>query len=171
MGRGNCCTFNEAEGLYYVDNDFLDVYKRKDCESDEPEDMFITPRDDGFDFDMCEWDECESYFRRHDFEYEFTEKMLERFKSLERVDKWISRDRRALLENSLFYIVCEDNEWSLAIELIQKEDKWGGNELVGLQMGHYRRYLDAIRDILLDMHGEVGTYDGAWTHGVLKKGA
>ena len=35
MGRGNCCTFNEAEGLYYVDNDFLDVYKRKDCESSQ----------------------------------------------------------------------------------------------------------------------------------------
>lgn len=171
MGRGNCCTFKEAEGLYYVDYDFLDVYRRLDCDSDEPDEMFISPRDDGFDLDRCVYDETESYFVRHDFEYEFTERMIARFKSFERVDKWISRYRRVLLENNLFYIVCEDNQWSLAIELIQKEDKWGGDELVGLQMGHYRRYLDSIRDILLDMHGEVGIYNGAWTHGVLKKGA
>ena len=168
MGRGNVCVFGDAEGLYYVDKDFLHVYRKCCCESDDPEEKYIRPRDDGFDFDMCEFDEAESYFSQIDFEYAFTERMIRRFKSLERVSKWISHERRVLLENKLFYIVLEDNEWSLAIELIQKEDKFGGDDLVGLQMGLYRKYLDGIRDILLDMHGEVGAYGGAWTHNVIK---
>ena len=28
MGCGNVCTHNECEGLYYLDKDFLDVYRR-----------------------------------------------------------------------------------------------------------------------------------------------
>ena len=28
MGRGNCCTFGKHEGLFYVDNDYLDVFSR-----------------------------------------------------------------------------------------------------------------------------------------------
>ena len=67
-------------------------------------------------------------------------------------------------------MVCEDNEWSLAIELIMKEGEYGGEEKVGLQMGLYRKYLKGIESILLDLNGEVGTYKGAWTSGVIKKG-
>lgn len=168
MGRGNVCVFGRAEGLYFVDNDFLDVYLPKDFDGENADENAISPRDDGFDYDMYEYDEVGSYFRRADFEYELMEAILERFNSFERVDKWISRGRRAILENKLFYIVVEDNMWSLAVELIQKEDPYG--DLVGLQMGLYARYLDAIKEILLDMHGEVGIYTGAWTSATIKKG-
>lgn len=164
MGAGNVCTFGKCEGLYYVDNDFLDVY----CRENEDGDMEYCPlreADDGFEY--CE---TQSYFNREDSEWNFIEAMKRRFPSFEYVNKWISRTRRALLENELFYIVCEDNQWSLAIELIQKEGEYGGEEKVGLQMGLYRKYLKGIEEILLNMNGEVGIYTGAWTSGVIKKG-
>lgn len=164
MGAGNVCTFGKCEGLYFVDNDLLDVY----CKENEDGDMeyrSLREADDGFEY--CE---TESYYNREDFECNFIEAMKRRFPSFEYVNKWISRTRRALLENELFYIVCEDNQWSLAIELIQKEGEYGGEEKVGLQMGLYRKYLKGIEEILLNMNGEVGIYTGAWTSGVIKKG-
>lgn len=170
MGRGNVCTLGRAEGLYFVDNDFLDVYKKMDSEEMESEDKYITPRDEGFDFDACVYCEPESAFKQIDFEWELSDRLIEKFPSFNRVDKWITNSRRALLENKLFYIVVEDNMWSVAVELIQKQDPYGGDDLVGLQMGLYARYLDAIKDILLDMHGEVGIYTGAWTSATIKKG-
>lgn len=165
MGRGNVCVFGKCEGLYYVDNEFLDVYKRED-EDGEPE--YRTLRDVGDDDDF-EYSESESYFNREDFTYRFAERMRTRFPSFEIVDKWISSTRKAVLENDLFYVVQEDNMWSLAIELIQKEGEYGGEEKVGLQMGLYLKFLKGIEEILLDMHGEVAAYCGAWQSRVIKQ--
>ncbi len=163
MGRGNVCTFGRAEGLYFVDNEFLDVYCK---ENDYGEIEYCSFREADEGFEYCE---SESYFKRQDFEYMFVELMKKRFPSLEYVGKWISGSRFALLENDLFYIVCEDNYWSMAIELIQKEGEYGGEEKVGLQMGLYLKYLKGIEEILLAMNGEVGTYGGAWTSGTIRK--
>ena len=46
-------------------------------------------------------------------------------------------DFGTIMENSLFEIIIEDNEWSYAIKLIQKEDDWD-NHLEGLQKKHYQ---------------------------------
>lgn len=37
MGRGNVCVNGPYEGLYYIDNDHIHVYRRDDPFSDEPE--------------------------------------------------------------------------------------------------------------------------------------
>ncbi len=163
MGRGNVCVNGVAEGLYFVDNDFLDVYSNEN-EYGEIKYCSLREADDGFEY--CE---CESYFRRKDFEILLVEEMICRFPSFEFVDRWISRSRKAILENKLFYVVLEDNEWSMAVELIQKEDEYGSGAMIGLQMGLYREYLEGIKEILLDMNGEVGIYTGAWTSGVIRK--
>ena len=156
MGRGNVCTFGQAEGLYFVDNEFLDVYSKKN-EDGELEYATLREADNGFEYD--------------EFKKRFAEAMKERFRSFDYIGKWISNDRFALLENKLFYVVLEDNQWSIAVELIQKEGEYGGEELVGLQMGLYLKYLEGMKNILLDMHGEVGTYSGAWTSGRIVKEA
>lgn len=166
MGKGNVCVLGKCEGLYYVDNDFLDVYSREDEHGDKE---YRLLKDVEYDDTEFEYDESESYFNREEFDWQFAELMRARFPSFELVDKWISRDRKAILENGLFYVVYEDNEWSLAIELIMKEGEYGGEEKVGLQMGLYRKYLKGIEDILLDMHGTVGTYKGAWTSGTITR--
>lgn len=143
MGRGNVSVSGRCEGLYYVDYDLLD-------ETNE----------------YGEIDYVLSDFNRHDFEICFAERIMDRFDSFDYVNAWISNSRRAILENRLFYIVVEDNEWSLAIELIEKDVD--GCE-IGLQMGLYKKYLKAIEEILLDMNGEVGIYAGSWTHGTIRK--
>lgn len=167
MGRGNVCTFGKCEGLYFVDRDFLDVYTKNIGEDEEESKLMRDVECGDTEF---EYNEAESEFNREDFFYLFAEEFRRRFPSFEFVDKWISNSRRAMLENRLFYIVLEDNQWSIAVELIQKEGEYGGEELVGLQMGLYVKYLKGIEQILLDMNGEVGIYTGAWTHGIIKKG-
>ena len=166
MGMGNVCTFGKAEGLYFVDNDFLDVYsKLVDAENNVYDCRSLRDVDE----DGYEYDEVESQWKMDEFRYEFCEAMRRRFPSFEFVDKWISNTRLALLENDLCDDVGGGNQRSMAIELIQKEGEYGGEEKVGLQMGLYRKYLKGIEEILLDLNGEVGTYKGAWTSGVLYK--
>lgn len=166
MGAGNVCVFGKCEGLYYVDNGFLDVYSREDEHGDKE---YRLSKDVEYGDTEFKYDESESYFNRVDFDWHFAELMRARFPSFELVDKWISEDRKAILENGLFYVVYEDNQWSLAIELIMKEGEYGGEEKVGLQMGLYQKYLKGIEDILLDMYGTVGTYSSAWTSGTITR--
>lgn len=166
MGRGNVCTFGVAEGLYYVDYDFLDVYSKL---VDEENNVWDFRMRNDVDEDGFEYDESESNWNRGEFELLFKIAVKSRFPSFRSVDKWISITRRAVLENKLFYIAMEDNEWSLAIELIKKGGEYDGEEKVGLQMGLYRNYLKGIEEILVEMNGEVGTYAGAWTHGTIRK--
>lgn len=170
MGRGNVCVRGKAEGLFFVDYEFLDVYRRTDGDEDDPEylsPMEVYHRTHG-SYDGWVYDEFESELLREDFEMNLIAMLQDRFKSLRKIDKWIDRYQRAILENDLFYVALEDNEWSIAVELIQKEGTWG-DELLGLQIGLYQKYLKAIKEIILDLFGEVGVYAGAWTHGIERK--
>ncbi len=162
MGAGNVCVWGQCEGLYYVDNGFLSVYQ-KIGEDGQTEYAYLRDADDGY-----EYSECLSMFEYDEFKYRLAERLIDKFPSFERVDKFISRTRKALLENELFYIVCEDNQWSTAVELIQKEGIYG-DEKIGLQMGLYRKYLKGIETVLLDMYGEVRTYAGTWTSGIIRR--
>lgn len=170
MGRGNVCTHGVAEGLFFVDNEFLQVYRLIDDDSDEP--VCVSPheawereRDNGEEF---EYDETGSWLCYEDFKANLKAELKSKFKSLRDTDEWIDRYQHAILENDLFYIVLEDNEWSVAVELIQKEDPYS-DKLLGLQLGLYQKYLSGIKNTILDLFGEVGVYQCAWTHGVERK--
>lgn len=71
------------------------------------------------------------------------------------------------MESGLFYIAVQDNQWSVAVELIQKEDPYD-DRLSGLQARHYQRYLDGMKKCLLDRLPSIGTRTGAWTSGLIK---
>lgn len=73
-----------------------------------------------------------------------------------------------MLESNLFYICAEDNEWSTAIELIQKDSPYD-DHLVGLQKTHFAKYLDGMKEALLNSLPCIGFYTGPWTHGVLTR--
>lgn len=79
------------------------------------------------------------------------------------------RSRLVLLESKLFRIVLEDNEWSLAVELIQKEEPWGDVWMENLQKRLYQKYLDGMKKALLKRLPAIGTYSGAWTSGRIKR--
>ncbi len=54
----------------------------------------------------------------------FIESFIQKFHSFYRAnpDEWLGRTKRIILESGLFYVCVEDNGWSLAVELIQKEN-------------------------------------------------
>lgn len=151
MGRGNVCVSGEYEGLYYVDwSNFSSEYE------DEHGNIMQ-------DYDL-QWEEWESSLEQ------FINDFTQRFKSFSRCDEWISHTEKAILENSLFYIATEDNEWSIAIKLIQKEQEYydRGN-IENLQAKHYKTYLDGMRDCLFKQFEELGVYSGPWTSGRIRR--
>lgn len=151
MGRGNVCVFGEYEGLYYVDWDNF---------SNQYEDEFGNVIID-YDFQKEQWE---------DSLFQFVCDFKKKYKSFSDCNQWISRTEKAVLENSLFYIVVEDNEWNIAVKLIQKEQGYydRGN-IENLQAKHYKNYLEGIKECLFNQFEELGIYGGPWTSGRIKK--
>lgn len=171
MGRGNVCVFGKYEGLYYIDNDQFFVYRRDDEYDDCSESCLMKD----LEYDELtggEWylDEWATSDEQDDIEECFIEDFQKKFPAFERVstNTWLDRERRAILESGLFYICIEDNQWSLAVELIMKEPPFGYC-IEGLQARHYQRYLEGMRDCLFNRLDELGTYSGVWTSGRIKK--
>ena len=179
MGRGNVCTYRDFEGLYYIDNGQFHVYRQSDRISDDPEARLmkdleyseLTSTDWHFDeiSTADEWDDIMECFVD-----DFTRKFPAFHDAREPRGRWIKdrlyEDVQIVMESKLFYIGTEDNQWSMAVLLIQKEPPWGYC-YDGLLARHYQRYLDGIRDCLFNRLDELGTYSGAWTSGTIRKEA
>lgn len=153
MGRGNTCVSGEYEGLYYVDWDnFSKEYETSDGEVVE-----------SYDFQRSEWENS-----LEEFIFDFTKK----YKSFSTCEEFIGRSETAVLENRLFYIVIEDNEWSMVIKLVQKEQGYYSNgNMNNLQSRLYKIYLEGMKECLFNQFEELGIYGGAWTHGTIKRTA
>lgn len=156
MGRGNVCTFGKYEGLYYADRDYLDFYVPIDGEADEGKYLEEMEHNDFSDY---EYDEFISRANYKDFISEFISLFRGKFKSFSATGK----DYGVIMENNLFEIEVEDNQWSYAVKLIQKEDYY--NNLEGLQKKHHGNYLEGIKTVLLEIFPSIGCYGGAWTSG------
>lgn len=161
MGRGNCCVLGAYEGLFYVDNDDLCVYRPVGSIAAEDPELRLR-RNIPFE-DLAEWEysDADTEWWEGEVIEDLTNDLLARFRSFTECDKWITRERHAILENKLFYIALEDNEWAMAVELIQKEDDYG--TLAGLQKMHYEKYLEGIKAALFTQFEILGVYNGAWT--------
>ena len=151
MGRGNTCVFGDYERLYYIDwNNFSNEYE------DEHGNIIQD-----YDFQREEWENSL---------YEFISDFTQKFKSFSKCNEWISRNEKAILENKLFYIAITDNEWSMAIKLIQKEQGYYDNgNIENLQAKHYKTYCEGIKEGLFNQFEELGTYGGAWTSGRIRR--
>ena len=163
MGRGNVNVHGEYEGLYYVDRDYLDCFISKYADDNGDYQFKMLGDMDATDFDNFDYDYDLSDMNYNDFIVAFIENMEKRF------DSFISTGNNfgIVMENSLFEIKIVDNEWSYAVELIQKENEYD-NCLSGLQKKHYQNYLNGMEDILLTMLPEIGCYGNAWTHCIIK---
>lgn len=174
MGRGNVCVTGKYEGLYYIDNDDFHVYRRDEPDSDEEFETRLLKNLSYQELTGGEWsfDEWGTREEESDILECFIEGFTRMFPSFERPtkDTWLTEpgfggsSKRVLLESKLFYIALEDNEWSLAVELLQKGDPYD-DHLSGLQGRHHLNYLDVIKRCLLEVLPGIGTYKGAWTSG------
>ena len=175
MGRGNVCVTGPYEGLFYIDNDDLRVYRRNDPYAKEEETSL--QRDLSCeDLSGDEWllDEIGSSYEEEDVLECFCaelRKLCPSFQPAANSNVWLGNERRVILENELFYICVEDNEWSLAVELVQKdgysdcESAW----MAGLQKRRYREYLDSMKKALLARLPSIGIRTGAWTSGTITR--
>lgn len=161
MSRGNVCVFGKFEGLYYVDRDYIDFYVPINGEADDGKFLGELSMSEFPDY---EYDEFLSNIYYEDFINDFVYLFNKKFKSFAQTGK----EYGTILENNLFEIEIEDNEWSYAVKLIQKEC-WYDNHLEGLQKKHYTNYLDGIKNILLEMFPSIGCYSGAWTSGTITR--
>lgn len=168
MGRGNVCTLGKYEGLYYIDNDHIHVYRDSEDMGDDPETRLMGDLDYE-ELTGCRWlYDMEGSMNEEDDILEcFMDEFGRMFPSFKRVEpeRWLDRSRRAILESGLFYIAVEDNEWSLAVELIQKEEPWGDVWMENLQKRLYVKYLEGVKKALLMRVPSICPYGGAWTHG------
>lgn len=172
MGRGNVCVFGPYEGLFFVDNDDLTLYRKED--KDNPGEFDYRLRRDIDYSEFSEWEYCETYswIEQEQFERRLVQSFTKRFPSFKPCGEreWINRDQRAIMESNLFYVCLEDNEWSIAVELIQKENScYEPYSNDGLQKKHYRNYLNVLRDCLFEQFEELGIYSGAWTSGRIRR--
>lgn len=163
MGRGNVRVFGKYEGLYYVDCDFINVYSCAN-EAGEPQEVRGCEVK-AEDFRSYTYDELLSDITYQDFMGTFTADFMKNYKSFTSCDKWITRDRHVILENNLFYIALVDNEWSIAVMLLQKEQ----SSLEGLQAKHYKGYLEGIKQCLFKQFDTLGIYAGPWTSGIIRR--
>ena len=161
MGRGNVCTFGKYEGLYFADRDYLDFYVPIDGEADDGKFLGEIEYNEFSDY---EYDEFISRMYYEDFISEFIYLFNKKFNSFSETGK----NYGVILENELFEIEVEDNEWSYAVKLIQKEDDYD-NHLEGLQKKHYENYLNGIKMVLLELFPSIGRYTGAWTSGTITR--
>lgn len=159
MGRSNVCTFGKYEGLYYADRDYLDCYIAKEPDKYGEFEQKMLEEMEMDDFNNYNYDELLSETYYEDFISEFISLFRGKFKSFSATGK----DYGVILENDLFEIEVEDNEWSYAVKLIQKEH-WCFS-LEGLQAKHYKNYLEGIKTAMLEIFPSIGCYGGAWTSG------
>ena len=153
MGISNCCVFGKYEGLYFIDYDDIHVFRHKDCDLDgSAEARFLRDLDYG-ELTGGDWifDDLATQFVQQDVLDSFTSDFLRMFPNFSKTcpDLWISRSQKAILESPLFYLCLEDNNWSLAVELIQKEPPQG-RSYAALQARCYQRYLTGIARCLLN---------------------
>lgn len=172
MGRGNVCTTGPYEGVFYIDRDYVAVY-RLDApyEDDVPTCLLHDLDHDQLSSGKWYLDEEGSDTEEEDVLECFCDEMKKLCPSFDKVDKNLfdflaGRKRHVVLENRLFRICVDDNEWSLAVELIERDDY---GRLEGLQKRHYRHYLECMKKALLSRLPSIGIYTGPWTHGTITR--
>lgn len=172
MGRGNVCVTGNYEGLYFIDNNHIHVYRDSEDTSDYPETRLMGELDYG-ELTSGRWlyDEEGTGNEEDDILECFMDDFTRMFPSFQRVrcDTWIDRSLRAILESKLFYIAIEDNEWSVAVELIQKEEPWGLTWMENLQKRLYEKYQDGVKKCLLNRLPSICTRHGPWMSGIIKR--
>ncbi len=177
MGKGNCCVTGKNECLFYIDNDDFHVYVKYDAESKTYSESLLGDLHCS-DLTSGEWvyDEVFTESELADILCEFKTAFCEMFPSFSpcEPDTWIKNGpfgdytRKAILENKLFYVCVEDNQWSMAVELIQKEPKWGYC-LEGLQSKHAPKLKEGMKSCLLERLGRLFVYSGPWTSGLITR--
>lgn len=161
MARNNC-TVDPGEGLFYINQKYLNIYHRKDDPTITlPENEIQTEKADEY-----EYDQQLSQNRFDEIKNQFLTAYQKRYKSMKSIDTWNTKKKRhIMLENDMFYVAFEDNDWSIAVELLYKQ-KVKSPEYQARIAPSFKR---SMRNILLTILPEIELRTGSWTSKTITK--
>lgn len=145
----------DREALFYVDYSHMDVYVNINDSNDVKtnNDPAIAQNPDVYRFD-----DTLTQARFDSFKKQFVKKMQDKFKSLKPHDI-TTKGKHQLLMNDMFIIAFEDNDWSVAVELLENPKSKNPN----LRPNLFPNFQKGMRDILLDLVGEIHIRTGSWS--------
>lgn len=160
MGYANVAA-DYKDDLLYVPYDYLSIYTKNnqkiikhgnEIASEEIEDYEYNKKLSQLEFD--------------EFKERFCTDMQKKFKSLQPVDRWKGRYQHIILENSLFEIALQDNQWSIAVELLNRDDyPYSKN----FQTSKFPAFFKGMRDILFTYFDKLYIRTGAYTSKAITK--
>lgn len=145
----------DKEALFYVDYSCMDVYVNINDSNDVKtnNDPAIAQNPDTYQFD-----ETLTQARFDSFRKQFIKKMQDKFTSLKLHDATI-KGKHQLLINDMFIIAFEDNDWSVAVELLENPKCKNPD----LRPNLFPNFKKGMRDILLDLVDEIHVRTGSWS--------
>lgn len=145
----------DREAVFYVDYSKMDVYVNVNDSNDVKtnNDPAIAQNPDTYRFD-----DTLTQARFDSFKKQFIKKMQDKFKSLKPQDV-TAKGKRHLLMNDMFIIAFEDNDWSVAVELLENPKSKNPN----LRPNLFPNFKKGMRDILLDLVDEIHVRTGSWS--------
>ena len=154
MSKGNI-NVSLNDGLYYISYESVNVYKSKQNPQDLKTINQIAPQDRAqFDLDLplsqANYDAWLESFRKA---------MHKRYPSYRIIDKYLKRDQRIVLENNMFRVIIEDNEWSFAVELISIPKC----QYKAFQKHLFPQFFKGMREILFTITETIYIRNGSWS--------
>lgn len=155
MGKGNIHA-GTHDTVYYVDYDNIYTYENKSTQETRiGKDIAVNEMDD---YDFCDDLTQENYNRLIE---ELREHMCRIKDQFQPADAMVSRTRRIIAETDTFFLGVEDNQWSLAVELLWRKDYDADKQHM------FEANRKEMLGFLLERFGSVGYRTSSWTHGVI----
>ena len=154
MSQGNV-NVSLNDGLYYIHYNSVNVYKSKQNPKDlRTIDQIPSHQRNQFNLDLplsqANYDAWLEQFRKA---------MCKRYKSYRIVDKYLKRTQRIVLENNMFQVIIEDNEWSFAVELISIPQC----PYKAFQKHLFSQFFKGMREILFTITETIYIRNGSWS--------
>lgn len=153
--RNRNINVSSSDALYFVHYDTVELYKNKHNPLDiRPKADIPAGKEADYKFD------AETSQKKYD-EYidTFCRLMRRRLPSLKPVQNTERSRRKILLQNSMFSIAVEDNNWSFAVELLSRPEC----PYKSLQKHHFASFVKGMQDCLFILFNEIYVRTGSWT--------
>ena len=86
---------------------------------------------------------------------------MKRYKSYRKADRYTKRDQRIVLENDMFLVAIEDNEWGFAVELISRKKY----RYPQFQKQLFSHFFKGLKETLLSLTETIYIRSGSWSAG------
>lgn len=154
---------NSNESVFYVDFNNIHRYTSKI----NPEEHITgytykhlnDAEKDGYNFDLTLSQEIYNTFRK-----DLVDMLCKHYKSMSASDRWLGRYRHIIAESDLIYVAIEDNDWSLAVEILRPRTH-SKKRQDQIMSGATR----IIRDWLINRYNEVNIRTGNYSSEAIDK--